>query len=995
VDIVINAVGMPFNGETVKTRSLGGSESAAYYLARGLAERGHRVTVFTTTDAEGEWDGVQYVNAGNLTAEAPLGERFTFYAVNTPHDVLICQRHPLAFHKDYASKVNVWQLHDLALHRTAGIAMGGLPRVDFVTAVSAFHARQVEGVLGLKPGDVHVVPNGVDLSLYEPIHATDYFGPETWGQFKLLYQSRPERGLDHLVRPGGIMDRLRDTSAHLYVCAYDNTTQAMAAAYEQLYTWARALPNVTLLGALAKPELARLQKACDLLCYPTAFEEVSCITAMEAMAARLPMLTSAHAALPETCTDSGTILLPLRDGCVDEDAFVKEIRALIADVEGDEPPTRLAGLIDAQAKASNRVSWDRAVEALEEQIEEQFAARHARPNRVVRHCIEHSDIGFLDWYTEHAKWDAYDPIFAYTICERRDMYRFIESPDKLLDHYEHFEGVNCERMEREGLDIHAEIEALQSTTRFRGIVSALAEVLAGRDEARVLEFGCAHGHIVLALAKLFPTVTFVGMDFMQRSVALATKYAQDLGLSNVTIMRGSLPELRSVESCDVVIAAEVLEHIYDYHGALESLRSVLLPGGSMIFTTPTGRWEWGGHEHFKHGREHLHHFEREDWCDILNEHPKHTIRCAPFAPEETGAIRGSWVVHVTPEPGKPFGRVDYKRKLATLAPRQTVSACLIAGNAEHTIAKCLSSVAGWVDEIVVAIDPICTDRTREQIEHVRKEFPWTPIRVIDGVRALEVGFAAARNKTIEEAVGDWVLWIDTDEECPQLHNAWRLLRPSVFNAFSCAQIHYSAQPPQVLTTDYPARLFRNHRGVQFYGLIHEHPEDAPGKSVTPCALVYDIQFLHGGYVDERTRQARYRRNLPLLLRDVQENPDRLLNKFLLLRDIAQGIGFERGADPAVLAERAMHGIALMHEMIGRDDIPLRMVLDGLQYYSVCTEALGVGFAAKVTWNTGKPPFDTLTTTGSFDGRFNDRATYLKLLQRIAEESTKHYESQYV
>jgi hypothetical protein len=199
----------------------------------------------------------------------------------------------------------------------------------------------------------------------------------------------------------------------------------------------------------------------------------------------------------------------------------------------------------------------------------------------------------------------------------------------------------------------------------------------------------------------------------------------------------------------------------------------------------------------------------------------------------------------------------------------------------------------------------------------------------------------------------------------------------------------------VLTTDYPARLFRNHRGVQFYGLIHEHPEDEPGKSVTPCALVYDIQFLHSGYVDERTRQARYRRNLPLLLRDVQENPNRLLNKFLLLRDIAQGIGFERGADPAVLAERAMHGIALMHEMIGREDIPLRMVLDGLQYYSVCTEVLGVGFAAKVTWNTGKPPFDTLTTTGSFDGRFNDRATYLKLLQRIAEESTKHYESQYV
>jgi hypothetical protein len=487
------------------------------------------------------------------------------------------------------------------------------------------------------------------------------------------------------------------------------------------------------------------------------------------------------------------------------------------------------------------------------------------------------------------------------------------------------------------------------------------------------------------------------MDFMGRSIGLAIKYAGDLGVSNAQFMRGSLPEVATMgERFDVVVAAEVIEHIYDYHGALEVLRGVLGDSGTLVFTTPAGRWEWGGHDDFKVGREHLHHFERADWQDILRHHPVNTITYAPFLPEETGASRGSWVIGVQPGP-HPFGRVDYARKLSVLAPRETVSACLIVRDAEHTIGKSLSTIATYVDEIVCAIDPTTTDGTVRAIESVQQRFPWAPIRVIEGLKALDVGFAAARNRTIDAANGDWILWMDADEECPQFYNSWRLLRPSAFNAYGCPQIHYSAQPAQVLTTDYPARLFRNGRGVRFYGYVHEHPEDAPGKSIAHVSVASDIQFLHNGYVDERTRRARYNRNLPLLLRDVAENPDRILNKFLLLRDLAQGIGFDRQSgrgDQQQHYVQATQGVAIMHEMIGRADVPLRMVLDGLQYYSVCNEVLNAGFTVKLSWGTGKPMMESLSASGSIDARVHDRATYFKLLNRIAEESTKHYESQY-
>lgn len=995
MEIVINAVGMPFNGETVKKQSLGGSESAAYYLARAIAALGHRVVMFTTSQEEGMWDGVQYVYCGPLTQDAPLGERFTFYALNTPHDVLIAQRSPLAFHKDYASKFNVWQLHDLALHRMTGIVQGGLPRIDLITTVSDFHRAQTIDTYGLNPSVVSVVRNGVDASLYQAQEAT--FGPELATQFKMLYQSRPERGLIHLVRPGGIMDRLRDTAAHLYVCGYENTTQEMAGFYEQLNAWARALPNVTLLGALTKDRLAQLQMSCDLMCYPTEFEEVSCITAMEAMCAGLPMLTSAHAALSETCRASGTILLPLTsDGQADEGAFVQRITGMIGN------PRQLDQLRGAQRRAALDKGWHTAAASLMDEIMGRMRQRIENPDRVLRHCIEHSDIAFMDWYvTEHLnEGEALSTIGQSALDERRRMFAFIDGPPQaLLDHYEKFEGENLDRMEASGMDIAVELESLSASTRFRGIVSALGDIVhhpvnAGK-KLRVLEFGCAHGHITLGLAKLFPGVEFVGMDFMPKSVRLAVKYAGQLGIANASFTKGSLDEAEDYRGdFDVVIAAEVLEHIYDYRGALDRLRAAT--SGWMIFTTPVGRWEWSGREHFRRGREHLHHFDREDWTEILNGHDPQLVY-APFGPDSANGIRGSWVVSVRPVEGVWFGEINYARKLTTLCPRETVSVTMIVKDGSFTIGKALASVQDAVDEIVIAIDPATTDDTMEVIAKAQAAAQWVPIRTGVGLAALKEGFGAARNRTLDIAAGDWVLWMDADEECPMIYNAWRLLRPSHANAYATPQIHYSAMPAAVLTTDYPCRLLRHTRGVRFYGLVHEHPEDQPGKAIEFTLMATDLQFLHNGYVDERTRRARYQRNLPLLLRDVQESPARTLNRFLLLRDLAQGLGFERQSrvgDPGDHARRALEGVQIMHDMIDRTDVPLRMVLDGLQYYSICNDVLNAGFVSKLNWATSKPPLDTLNTSGGIEARFHNRASYMSLVNRILQESTKHYESRY-
>ena len=82
--IVMHCMGLPFNGNTIKEQSLGGSESACYYVARELATRGHRVSVFTNHQEGGEMNGVHYAWVGQVNENFPLGERFMHYAVNTP-----------------------------------------------------------------------------------------------------------------------------------------------------------------------------------------------------------------------------------------------------------------------------------------------------------------------------------------------------------------------------------------------------------------------------------------------------------------------------------------------------------------------------------------------------------------------------------------------------------------------------------------------------------------------------------------------------------------------------------------------------------------------------------------------------------------------------------------------------------------------------------------------------------------------------------------------
>jgi hypothetical protein len=270
--------------------------------------------------------------------------------------------------------------------------------------------------------------------------------------------------------------------------------------------------------------------------------------------------------------------------------------------------------------------------------------------------------------------------------------------------------------------------------------------------------------------------------------------------------------------------------------------------------------------------------------------------------------------------------------------------------------------------------------------------------VFQGLTALEEGFDEARNETVKRASCDWVLWLDDDEEMQQPWNMWKYLRASQHKAIGFPQIHYSTNPPAVLTTDYPFRLFRRNVGVKFYGVVHEHPEIEPGKSVPNATLRHDVQFLHCGYVDEEVRRARFRRNLPLLHRDREKYPNRGLNRFLLLRDIAQGLAFELEQTGGNVLEghpdRAQLGLKLFEEMLDSND-PVRSIIEALKYYSHCVQVTQTGFDAKLSIAFKNQFAPDLNVNLEAEGRFHSREFFNKFIQRLHQEATKQYESKYL
>lgn len=145
----------------------------------------------------------------------------------------------------------------------------------------------------------------------------------------------------------------------------------------------------------------------------------------------------------------------------------------------------------------------------------------------------------------------------------------------------------------------------------------------------------------------------------------------------------------------------------------------------------------------------------------------------------------------------------------------TISICMIVKNEESVLERCLSTVRGIADELII-VDTGSTDETKEIAKKFTEQvydFEWCD------------DFSKARNYSFSKASCDYCMWLDADdvllpEDQEKLLELKKNLNPSV----SVVMMKYNTafdEDGNPIFTYYRERLLRRCDSFQWKGAIHE------------------------------------------------------------------------------------------------------------------------------------------------------------------------------
>src|SRR5210317_556234 len=122
---------------------------------------------------------------------------------------------------------------------------------------------------------------------------------------KLIHHCTPWRGLNVVLRA---MQEITDPNITLDVYSStqvygDSFKQANDEQFKPLYEQAKQLPNVNYIGYETNEYIKANMNKYDMFVYPSTFEETSCVSALEALASGVHVITNNYGALYETCAE--------------------------------------------------------------------------------------------------------------------------------------------------------------------------------------------------------------------------------------------------------------------------------------------------------------------------------------------------------------------------------------------------------------------------------------------------------------------------------------------------------------------------------------------------------------------------------------------------------------------------------------------------------------------------------------------------------------------
>ncbi|MEA2525736.1 MAG: hypothetical protein QOF73_2963 [Thermomicrobiales bacterium] len=266
----------------------------------------------------------------------------------------------------------------------------------------------------------------------------------------------------------------------------------------------------------------------------------------------------------------------------------------------------------------------------------------------------------------------------------------------------------------------------------------------------------------------------------------------------------------------------------------------------------------------------------------------------------------------------------------------TVAVALIVKNEELTLPRCLASIEGAVDEIVV-VDTGSEDRTKA-------------IAAAHGAHVFDFAwrddFAAARQFAFDQATTDWVFWLDADDVVlgaehikPETYAA-----PADVHAFYWRYVLGRNTDGEPTFIYWRERCVRNDGSHRWIGRVHEVlVPDAPGATIRSESVVVE-------HHPDPARAGHSQRNLRILDDEYRATGGKLEPRmlFYLGRELADNGQPERAVEVLVQCVRdsrwdderylAQIRIAELFRSTGEQERAIDAYLDALKIHPTWPDA---------------------------------------------------------
>ena len=191
---------------------------------------------------------------------------------------------------------------------------------------------------------------------------------------------------------------------------------------------------------------------------------------------------------------------------------------------------------------------------------------------------------------------------------------------------------------------------------------------------------------------------------------------------------------------------------------------------------------------------------------------------------------------------------------------------LLASNRKDTLPKTLESLKPILDNVSSELIVVDTGCEEDLLEIVRQytdkivKFQWCK------------DFAKARNVGIENAQGDWFMFIDDDEWFEDVTEFIEFFNSNEMNKYNYGKYivrNYENMEGTAWSDSVAGRMFRLFDGTKFIDAVHERPVNIAGPTKDFVSYAH-----HYGYVykNEEEKRAHIKRNTDLLLEQIKREP---------------------------------------------------------------------------------------------------------------------------